>query len=467
MGKIESTGALITEGSGLRVSSTAQNPLSFNQPDILSKRKMPSFNSFTLKIEKLAKKILAGDIENLDSQKLNDLLGETIGNELKRAVPLSERQEMGAFFTGEKLRHQALSSLDRPYSVLDPACGAGDLLLSYANNLPIYESLEDTLLAWKDYLYGYDLEDLFLRICKARLVILAHTKGARRKKNNRIKLNRLFGNIRKANALTQNTWPQTDHIALNPPYVYMQSDESCTWTRGHVSSAAVFIEHCLKKGKSASSVIAILPDVLRTGSRYERWRELVEKERYISRTFIYGAFDPQVDVDVFILELTKQASLFQEMDKHAWIQRSDATNRLADFFHVSVGSVVPHRDPEAGPDCVYIHTKDAPAWGEIDIAPSNRLFSGTTHTAPFVIIRRTSSPSDKNRATGTLVTCEGKVAVENHLIVVKPISKKIEDCHLLLEVLRRDETNIWLNDRIRCRHLTVSAIKDIPWPLQN
>jgi hypothetical protein len=53
------------------------------------------------------------------------------------------------------------------------------------------------------------------------------------------------------------------------------------------------------------------------------------------------------------------------------------------------------------------------------------------------------------------------VAVDNHLLVLEPKAERgIEE---LVQVLRRPETTEWLNQRIRCRHLTVDAVNQIPW----
>jgi hypothetical protein len=82
---------------------------------------------------------------------------------------------------------------------------------------------------------------------------------------------------------------------------------------------------------------------------------------------------------------------------------------------------------------------------------------------PFVAIRRTSSPSDTFRAAGTLVIGKQMIAAENHLIIARPKSGSIDDCRKLLRMLRNPDTNNFLNQRIRCRHLTVSAVREIPW----
>ena len=91
-----------------------------------------------------------------------------------------------------------------------------------------------------------------------------------------------------------------------------------------------------------------------------------------------------------------------------------------------------------------------------------RSFTGRVLKPPFVVIRRTSSPSDKYRASGTIVLGKKPVAVENHMIVIKPKSSTLKDCKKLLKTLKLSETNNFLNDRMRCRHLTVGVIKKIP-----
>ncbi|HCF1166669.1 N-6 DNA methylase [Pseudomonas aeruginosa] len=424
------------------------------------------FSLFSQEAISIAQKILNGEKPSQSQAELEALIGEKVGSELKRQIPLAKRQEMGAFFTGVSLREKAFSYLDSPYSVLDPACGAGDLLLSYANKLPVRDSLEETLISWEDFIYGFELEESFLRMARARLVILAYLKGLKSWCKSALSLNNIFRNIVLGDALATAEWPKTEHIVLNPPYIYMKAEEKCPWTTGSVSAAAVFIDHCLKKGSHASVITAILPDVLRTGSRYRRWRELVGKSRLIKRTQVHGAFDSQVDVDVFILELHLRPFQIGHL-QHQWTCQLKVTDKtVKDLFSVTVGSVVPHRDREEGMECVYIHPKDAPPWGEITTPPGHRKYFGATHQAPFVVIRRTSSPSDKNRAIGTIVNCEGNIAIENHLIILKPLSKKLSDCQRLLEVLKLKSTSEWLNDRIRCRHLTVSAIKDLPWAEQ-
>jgi hypothetical protein len=221
---------------------------------------------------------------------------------------------------------------------------------------------------------------------------------------------------------------------------------------------------CLRKAGAGTRIVAILPDVLRTGSRYERWRKFVREFAVIKRIDIYGPFDPQADVDVFILELhirPERVTALEQRDPWT-INAPFSQETIGNRYSVSVGPVVPHRHKKEGPELAYLHARDATPWGTLADLPPRRQFSGTAHHPPFVVIRRTSSPSDKFRAIGTIINCAEPVAVENHLIICKPHDGTIETCQKLIEILRGNATSDWLNNRIRCRHLTVEAVKEIP-----
>lgn len=208
----------------------------------------------------------------------------------------------------------------------------------------------------------------------------------------------------------------------------------------------------------------ILPDVLRSGSRYEKWRQMVINQVVVDRITPYGLFDRNADVDVFILEVTKRATV-EPRRKIRW-PTTPITHRasVGDLFGVHVGSVVPHRHQQRGirVSVPYIHSRAIPAWGRVSRIAEQRRFKGSLFKPPFVAIRRTSRPEDRYRATCTLVTGGRLVAVENHLIVCCPNDGKTKTCRQLLQQMKKKETNDWLNTRIRCRHLTVGAIKELP-----
>ena len=126
---------------------------------------------------------------------------------------------------------------------------------------------------------------------------------------------------------------------------------------------------------------------------------------------------------------------------------------------------MPHRDPHSGQPCAYLEARLAPPWDSIRVDENSqgRRYAGTTYKPPFVVVRRTSSPSEKYRATATIVLGNRQVAVENHLIILVPKNETVTECIELVKRLKHTKTNNWLNERIRCRHLTVSALRDLPW----
>ena len=131
---------------------------------------------------------------------------------------------------------------------------------------------------------------------------------------------------------------------------------------------------------------------------------------------------------------------------------------------VAVGTVVPHRDPESQPLRHYLHAKTIPLGGDFQATDAEmRGFQQRTFSPPFVVVRRTSRPGDRSRGTGTLVHGAEDVLVENHLIVLKPKDGFTASCERLVDLLNSNEARTWLDDRIRCRHLTVGAIKEMPW----
>src|SRR5260370_34025547 len=75
----------------------------------------------------------------------------------------------------------------------------------------------------------------------------------------------------------------------------------CCWGEGKASSAALYRGGPAANAEPGTQVMAILPDVLRSGSRYEKWRKSFEQCVAIKKIEIMGRFDRHTDVDVFVL----------------------------------------------------------------------------------------------------------------------------------------------------------------------
>lgn len=392
------------------------------------------------------------------------------GRELRRIVDMKALRDSGAFFTSRHLARRVLTSLRKKLDefslIADPSCGVGDLLLSVAWSLPLGQSVSDTCRAWGKRLAGYDKHEVFVNAAKLRLAILAahrhHVLGVGQCSS----LVDHFPFISCADGLSESDlYNRADAIIMNPPFSIVDAPSECEWGTGGVNMAALFIDKVLREVRPGTRVVGILPDVLRSGSRYSRWRQRVVDSAEILVVRQHGAFDRWADVDVFSMDFEKaQKQESQRKGRVAWMPTTNRYQKsVGDFFEVHVGAVVPHRHKETGPTLPFIHARSLPKWRYLKTIHEIRRFVGTTFESPFVAVRRTSSPRDANRAVGTIITAPGPIAVENHLIVLHPKDGRLETCRQLISVLRSEKTNRWLNRRIRCRHLTVSSLREVPW----
>jgi hypothetical protein len=99
---------------------------------------------------------------------------------------------------------------------------------------------------------------------------------------------------------------------------------------------------------------------------------------------------------------------------------------------------------------------------EVTRISEKRRHEGLAYKPPFVVLRRTSRPGHPYRAAATVILGTKPVAVENHLIVCEPHDKSAETCRALMKQLHTQRVNDFLDQRIRCRHLTVGAVAAIP-----
>ena len=425
---------------------------------------MKEFRLFVAKIETAA---LRGEINSdLDFHvAAKSMLNGQVSKVFRSTVPLDNRREHGIFFTNEKLAqvvtHKFISDFNRKTLIADPACGTGDLLIACADKLPVGSTLKETLRIWENNLLGFDIFPEFIRATKSRLILLAKLKT--KSIYSCIEdIDDYFPLIRVQNFLKNSSGiEKASHIVLNPPYNKTSAPDDCLWANKKISAASLFMDICLSKAASNAKIRAILPDVLRAGSSYLKWREHIESLSKKMDVTIYGQFDEWTDIDVFTLRLQKTVRN-KKSSSNKWTISTNNDNTLGSYFDVHVGPVVPHRDPKKGPKWAYIHAKTVGMWKEMERMPESRKYNGTVFTPPFVVVRRTSRPGDE-RAIGTVIKGKRKVAIENHLVVLLPKKKTLGECRKLLKVLKSSNTDKWLNKRIRCRHLTVQSLKELPW----
>lgn len=386
------------------------------------------------------------------------------GKELRRLVELPARRAFGAFFTGSELAEKLLGTLrlrSNHHFIYDPTVGAGDLLLAAARRLTCERMLTATLAAWGRCLAGTDLHAEFVDATQLRIALLARQRhdGQGPLPDN---WRKLLPHIKQGNGLEQKAlFARATHLLMNPPYSLTEPSEDCTWAGGRISEAALFIMRALRMASAKARLLAILPDVLRSGSFQHHWRERVSDLASVESVERHGIFDDSADVDVFLLDLRRRATADAKAQRWPIATVSMGTT-VADFFDVHVGRVVPHRDVEEGPRRRYIHPRNIPVWEEVTRMSEQRRHEGPAYKPPFVVLRRTSRPGHPYRAAATVILGKAPVAVENHLIVCEPRDKSADTCRALMEQLHTQRVNDFLDQRICCRHLTVGAVKEIP-----
>ncbi|HNX33421.1 MAG TPA: N-6 DNA methylase [Kiritimatiellia bacterium] len=399
------------------------------------------------------------------NNRVDDALNDQANVELRQVVPLDTRRKFGTFFTGTDLSSKLIecSTGFDPQSVFyDPTCGMGDLLIAAARKLSLYKSLPRTLRQWGKQLTGTDLHPEFIEGAKTRLILLARQRHKTEELLEGSDVD-FFPNIRVADGFKQKElFNQATHLLLNPPFGKVASPAGCKWSGGRITEAALFVDAALEYSRPGTEILAILPEVLRSGSFSEQWRRHVNRQARIQLVLPYGVFDDTTDVDVFLLHLTRSCEHTPSFT--TWTKTVVSSKPIvADFFDVHVGRVVPHRDKEAGPFRRYIHPRNISVWTEVIRIADKRRHEGLSFKPPFVVLRRTSRPGHSYRAAATIILGTKPVAVENHLIVCKPRDNSIDTCRALMAQLHTHCVNDFLDQRIRCRHLTVGAVAAIPF----
>lgn len=373
-----------------------------------------------------------------------------------------ELRTKGVFFSGSDIADKLIALLGdiNPLdNVIDPCCGIGDLLLAYVKRLPQGPDPQKTVLNWANIVYGNDINKDFVDVAKLRLVMSAfYLCDKRYTIGNCLDVwkDSCFHNLTSLNALDMDI-NMFKTILLNPPFQQEVVKKEYTWSSGRVSMAAVFLYELFHKNKLARFA-AILPDVIRSGTRYQKFRTSLPAFDWKSAE-IYGRFDKQTDVDVFLITNLQENNVI--------LKRKKSHNTISKYFEVHVGSIVPHRDPVAGEEHYYLTAKNTPRGAELRKFDKKIKSLKQTFKGPFLVIKRTSSPCDAIRCATTLINSKSVFFVENHLIILLPRDKSLETCRKALDYLSSNVCNKFINKTIRCRHLTVSSINNIPYKQEN
>jgi hypothetical protein len=376
------------------------------------------------------------------------------------------RKARGIYFTGavlaKRLAHRVLPQISEGWVVLDPAMGAGDLLISSAMQMPKQKSAAATVRAWSKLLIGYDSDERFVTAAKLRLALLARLLHRGERVSSDAALN-AFPNLKQADFMDVDLRSIKKGLCVvtNPPFTTMRRPLPPGDARAARSLAAVFLEKLCSEIPSMSHITGLFPEVIRCGSSYESLRKNLYRQMIVLHEESIGQFDRNVDIDVFVGHYKRHCET-RFAQRAAETKKGADAVALGEICDVTVGSVVPHRTRMAGPWRRYIAANLVPPWSRAFKPVKSVRYGGPSYTPPFVVVRRTSSPRQKFRAVASLIVGSTPVAVENHLFVLRPKDGKLQTCEEIIRRLRSEDINCVLNSKMRCRHLTLESLLSLP-----
>jgi hypothetical protein len=277
---------------------------------ISSERLMMDYQPYVEHLNELVIALVHGDrsATAFDAEAVHEALNDGAPAALRRLVTLQDRRDAGAFFTSSRLADLAwaplLPTIDESSIIVDPACGAGSLLI------PALRALlpSDDPLRVAGQFRGLDRESAFVEAARARLTL---TVASSQPSLEHLDLGNLrFPGLQQGDALTQmeRLLEGATHVVLSPPYNEIIAPEGCTWARGETNLSALFTEITVRHMPTYSRMVVLLPKMLRRGPRYAKWRDAIRQMANIDQVTPWGAFDSQTEVEVFLMYLTKRGS---------------------------------------------------------------------------------------------------------------------------------------------------------------
>lgn len=212
-----------------------------------------------------------------------DFLGIVYQSLLKEG----NKNEKGSYYTPQNIINNLISVISENSKFLDPCCGTGSFLISAAGKIKNPENI-----------FGFDIDETACFIAKINLII----------KYKHIKFRPNIFNM--DFLLANNTLPEFDVIATNPPWGAVTS-ERYKKEYPQISSDETFSYFIVKAERKLSPkgiMIFVLPESILNVKTHKDIRKFILKNFHISKIDLLGRAFSSVLTKVVVLNLDKNFS---------------------------------------------------------------------------------------------------------------------------------------------------------------
>ena len=153
--------------------------------------------------------------------------------------------------------------------------------------------MAETLEAWGRQLFGLDLYPEFIRAARARLVLAAALRGRWDATLGLTDIESWFPGIRVGNGLAiPEDLGGVTHVVLIRHLTLSRHRKGLSGPVGKFRQQPYLSITCWPRGGNETNIAAILPDVLRSGTRYANWRVHVSRQAILRSVSIWDCLTP-------------------------------------------------------------------------------------------------------------------------------------------------------------------------------
>ena len=231
---------------------------------------------------------------------------------------LKERKKSGSYYTPKEIAKRVTDGVDfdGEWTILDPACGTGSILLELPETCRI------------EQIYGYDIDPLAIAIVRVNMALTYYNCDRKL----------LTEHFVVKDFLLEDCSKRMDVIIGNPPWgsAFSQKEKETlekkfvTARQKSMESGDLFVEQSLKALRPGGSLCFVLPEALLYVRRHRMVRSLILERSEVEYVAYLGEVFDKVQCPSIILSLTRLEQTEQAKEPETGLLRCSADGFLMD-----------------------------------------------------------------------------------------------------------------------------------------